>query len=293
MKQKSDEEDPKIVALLLGNGFDIANNFKTSYSDFVDSNQFKLLLDNNNALAKHIYGVKQLFDWVDVETELGNYSYSLEQSTPQSLQRKVTKTFLEEYTALKRSLYQYINSMSSSITNPEMEELINNWLNLTLPNYNTKLFIINFNYNPWDYITFFNNSIRENLLLGEPLHIHGKTDYRVPDAKDIVLGVDDKSVRGKKHNFIVKAFDNLTKDKEYFNNIHNASKYIIFGCSIGGTDIRYFKPIFEESKLKEFDIYGYGEMGLADVQSNIAKICDYDKFKAANNVNFLDSSKFS
>lgn len=293
MTQQPDTEKSKIIALLLGNGFDIANNFKTSYSDFVESEQFKLLLDNNNALAKHIYGVKRLYNWVDVETELGNYSFSLEQSTPPAAQRTVAQIFLDEYTALKRSLYQYINSMTSSVTNPKMEALIDNWLNITIPYNNSKLFIINFNYNLWDHIRFYNKAIRENLLLSEPLHIHGKTDYLVPEGEDIVLGVDDKSVRGASHNFIVKAFDNLTRDKEYFNNIHNASKYIIFGCSIGGTDIRYFKPIFEKSESKDFEIYGYGKIGLADVQSNIAKMCDFDAFKSSNNVRFLDSSVYS
>lgn len=64
----------KIVALILGNGFDLANNFKTSYCDFVESQNFKLLLDDNNALAKYIYKQKQLYNWVDVETEIGVYS---------------------------------------------------------------------------------------------------------------------------------------------------------------------------------------------------------------------------
>ena len=283
----------QIVALLLGNGFDIANNFKTSYCDFVESDVFKALLVSNNALATHIYNIKKLYNWVDVETEIGNYSFQLEKNTPPTKQREVTFLFLEEYTALKKALYQYINSMNSHTTNPKMEALIDKWLNLTIPDYNTKLFIVNFNYNLWDHIRFFNNAIKENLIGGQPLHIHGRTDYTVSEADNIVLGVDDRSIRGTSHNFIVKAFDNQTRDKEYFNTILKASKYIIFGCSIGGTDIRYFKPIFEKSKEKDFEIFGYGKIGLADVQSNIAKMCDFDIFKTSNNVSFIDSSDFS
>lgn len=285
--------DYSITAILLGNGFDIANNFKTSYCDFVESDYFKSLLVNDNALAKHIYSVKQLYNWVDVEIELGKYSFTLEETTAPENQRKIANILFAEYTALKKALYQYINSMRSSLVNPKMEALVDKWLNYTLPDNNTKLFIVNFNYNLWDHIRFFNHAIRENLITGQPLHIHGITDYLVPDSENIVLGVDDKSVRGASHNFIVKAFDNLTRDKEYFNNIHSATKYIIFGCSIGGTDIRYFKPIFDNSKNKEFEIYGYGAIGLADVQSNIAKICNFDEFKANNNVSFLDSSIYS
>ena len=49
------DNNPNIVALILGNGFDIANNFKTGYCDFIESDYFKLLLDKNNSLATHIY----------------------------------------------------------------------------------------------------------------------------------------------------------------------------------------------------------------------------------------------
>ena len=72
------DNNPNIVALILGNGFDIANNFKTGYCDFIESDYFKLLLDKNNSLATHIYSVKQLYNWVDVEIEIGNYSSTLE-----------------------------------------------------------------------------------------------------------------------------------------------------------------------------------------------------------------------
>ena len=287
------DNNPNIVALILGNGFDIANNFKTGYCDFIESDYFKLLLDKNNSLATHIYSVKKLYNWVDVEIEIGNYSSTLEKSTPPTKQREASNKFLKEYTDLKRALYQYINSMTSSLKNPKMEALINEWLNYTLPDYNTKLFIVNFNYNSWDHIRFFNYAIRENLVGNQPLHIHGKTDYLTPDSDNIVLGVDNQNVRGSHHNFIVKAFDSATRDRDYFNNIHNASKYIIFGCSIGVTDVRYFKPIFEKSHNKDFEIYGYGKIGIADIQDNISKICDFDSFKTINNVSFLDSSVFS
>lgn len=290
---ESSNNDSKIVAVILGNGFDIANNFKTSYNDFVESEEFKTLLQAENALAKHIYNVKNLYNWVDVEIEIGNYSFNLEESAEPQKQRIVALQFLKEYNDLKKSLYSYINSMRSSNENPKMRALINQWLNLTLPHYNTKLFVVSFNYNLWDQIAFNNHAILENILLGHPLHIHGVTDYLVPESENIVLGVDYNNKRGKSHNFIVKAFDNQARDKDFFSNILDASKFIIFGCSIGSTDTRYFKPIFEKSKGKEFEIYGYGKIGLADVQNNIAKLCDFDSFKTINNVKFLDSSIYS
>lgn len=283
----------KIVAIILGNGFDIANNFKTRYGDFVKSQTFNELLSSNNSLAKHISGVYNLFNWVDVELELGNYSFELERKTLPEKLYEVNTVFEQEYRALKSALYRYINSMTSSITNPKMKKLMDEWKNLTIPEYKTKLFIVTFNYLQWDTTTFLNESIKENLIGKEPLHIHGITNYFTEDADNIVLGVENTGVRGKSHNFIVKAFDSNTQAPQYFRNILKATKYIIFGCSIGGTDIRYFKPIFQNSKGKEFIIYGYGYKGLTDVQSNIAEICDFDTFITENEVKFIDSSEFT
>lgn len=253
----------------------------------------KKILDKGNALARHIYNVKQLCNWVDVETEIGNYSYELEKTTPLANQQMATQLFYDEHTSLTKALYQYINSMRSCMSNPKMDTLINEWLNYTIKGNTTKLFVVNFNYNVWDFITFFNQVNTDNLICGEPLHIHGKTSYTVEDSDRIVLGVDATNKRGESHNFIVKAFNDQTRTKEYFSNIHNASKYIIFGCSMGSTDTRYFKPIFEKSKGKDFEIYGYKKIGLADIKSNISKMCNFEDFISNNNVTFLDSSSLS
>ncbi len=286
-------EDYSITAILLGNGFDIANNFKTSYCDFVKSSMFADLLSSNNKLAEHIHGVYNLYNWVDVEMEIGMYSFYLEDRTPKEKLNEINIEFEREYRALKSALYSYINFMTSVTTNPKMVKLVEEWKNLTIPEYKTKLFIVTFNYNRWDTTTMLTDTIQDNIINRGPLHIHGITDYMVEDADNIVLGVENNGTRGASHNFIVKAFDSNTQAPTYFRNILNATKYIIFGCSIGDTDVRYFKPIFQKSKGKQFTIYGFGNKGLTDVQNNIAKICDFDSFITENDVDFKDSSIYS
>lgn len=291
--KENNNTEKKTVVIIIGNGFDIANNFKTSYSEFVKSEYFNNLIEAKNSLAIHIKGVYTLYNWVDVELEIGKYSFNLENKTAPHELEKVNRVFEEEFIELKRALYKYIQSMNSNKTNPKMEKLVDDWKNYTMPDYNTNLFIVTFNYHYWDTIKFLENLITENVIGKSPLHIHGKTDFSLEDSTEIVLGVENNGLRGKSHNFIVKAFDRNIRAPEYFRTIKNATKFIIFGCSIVGTDIRYFKPIFDKATNKEFLIYGYGRKGLTDVQYNISQLCDFDRFITENEVKFEDSSQFS
>jgi hypothetical protein len=284
---------PTITALILGNGFDIANNFPTRYSDFIKSSYFQELLNSNNQLASHIKSVYNLYNWVDVEVELGNYSFDLERKTPPSKQQEVTEQFREEYMALTKALYSYINSIRSGrITNPKMADLIEDWKESAVPQYyNNKLFVVNFNYLLHDKILF-QHSMNPTWFVNEnPLHIHGITDYQNDQDAKIVLGVEDDGHRGKSHNFIVKAFNGNAQAEVFFRNVDKVDKFIIFGCSIGETDKRYFKQIFDK-KGKFYEIYGYGQNGLCNLKSNISKICNYDNFLRDNEVKFIDSKQF-
>ena len=62
-------------AFIIGNGFDIANGFPTSYGDFLESTDFKNLLSQDNQLAKYIRDKRNEAKWVDMEIEIGKYSF--------------------------------------------------------------------------------------------------------------------------------------------------------------------------------------------------------------------------
>ena len=64
------------VVAIIGNGFDLNLGLKTSYSDFVNSKDFKSLLNKGNYLVDYLDGKHNLQKWIDVENELKLYSAS-------------------------------------------------------------------------------------------------------------------------------------------------------------------------------------------------------------------------
>ncbi len=59
--------------LIIGNGFDLNLGLKTSYKEFVESNEFKNLIRNND-LARYLQSVQNNQNWVDIEHELKKYA---------------------------------------------------------------------------------------------------------------------------------------------------------------------------------------------------------------------------
>lgn len=291
MYQKEDYKYNK--AFIIGNGFDKANRFPTSYGDFVESKDFKNLLSHDNHLAKYIRDKHNEAKWVDIEIEIGNYSFDLGENCKGKSFIKETEIFKNEYINLTNSLYWYIDNIRSGRTNPRMEELVRSWKNSLFGEVQERGFFVTFNYMRWDSIILQDKMINERFINNYPLPIHGMTRYDLNATPNIVLGVGENSVHCKEHTFIVKDYNPYCKADIYFKHIYDASHITIFGCSMGDTDQRYFRKLFSQAKDKTFDIYCYGYQETIKTKANISAICDFDKFISDNNVNFEDSKVFS
>lgn len=282
-------------AFILGNGFDKANGHPTGYGEFIESRNFKSLLSHDNQLAKHIWNKHSEDKWMDVEVEIGEYSYLLgEEYKENSFKfKKETDIFEKEFINLNGALYSYIDNIRNGKLNPRMEDLVKDWKNSLFGEVQEKAFFVTFNYLRWDTVILQEMMINSRFVSGYPLFIHGMTRYDESANPEIVLGVDEKSRHCKEHKFIVKANNPYCKADIYFKHIYDANEITIFGCSIGDTDQRYFSSLFSQAKGKTFKIYYYGSKEKTKIDTNIAAICDFDKFKIDNIVKFEDSSIFS
>lgn len=274
--------------IIIGNGFDIANNFPTQYIDFIASSFFTSLL-KSNMLSQYIYQKKEMQNWVDVEMELANYSNLLWKQYNGMIPVETTTRFEQEFLELRESLFHYIvNVQCSSKSNPAMEALVEEWLD-ELVCENKCAYILDFNYNIVDYRFFSRNiSIQRSFYNGNPNQVHGIAS---PDRENrIVLGVDKTNIKCKEHSFLIKEYNQHTHDMGYFESVETATKVIIFGCSLGRTDYRYFKPLFTSKKDKIFKIYCYGEQEYKKIKLSISEYTDsLSLFLSRNKVSFYDS----
>lgn len=280
-------------SFILGNGFDVANNFSTRYSDFINHQYFKELLMKDNQLAQSIQAQYEFAKWADIEMEIGKYSAMIGNMYKGESFIKESNRFEREYYNLNEALYWFIDDMRGSTRNTKMEELIANWKNSLFGKRKERAFFVTFNYLRWDTTILQENLFKENFVNQYPLYIHGATQYDSNATPNIVLGVDEKTVHCKEHKFIVKAYNKFTKADVYFKHIQDAYYITIFGCSIGNTDRCYFEPLFSQAKGKIFDIYCYGDKDMMDIKSNISAICNFNEFMANNQVNFIDSTQYS
>lgn len=280
-------------AFLLGNGFDVANNHSTCYSDFIAHQYFKKLLMKDNQLAQFIQTQYDYANWVDIEVELGRYSAIIEDTYKGQSFIRESGRFESEYNDLNEALYWFIDDIKTGTTNPKMEELIHSWKNGLFGKRQERAFFVTFNYLRWDSVILQDKLLSERFVGNYPLYIHGMTQYNANATPNIVLGVDEKTVHCKEHHFIVKAYNKYNKADVYFKHIYNANHITIFGCSMGDTDRRYFEPLLSQAKGKTFDIYCYGNKDEMEIKANIAAICQFDGFISNNQVRFIDSTPFS
>lgn len=102
--------NPKTL-LIVGNGYDLACGYATSYNDFIDSNNFKELIENNSNLCKYIKNKRGIQGWADVEEELYNYSINLTKIKGPN-NKEENKLFYCEFLSLRSALQSYITEQN-------------------------------------------------------------------------------------------------------------------------------------------------------------------------------------
>lgn len=276
-----------IDLIIVGNGFDLANNFKTSYKDFVKSEHFtEILLDND--LAKRIHAKLEIQNWVDVEMEIAEHSNFLFEKYRGNIPNDTNEKFKKEFYELSGALNNFINDICSFISNPYMESKVKFWLNRSLAEHK-KILIMTFNYVNYDFVAFTERTPRTLLINGSPIYVHGNaTRYE----NKIVLGVDERNIKCKQHLFLLKSLNKNTDTKGYFSYIDKADRIILFGCSLGGTDYRYYEPLLKNAKNKKYEICCYGDKEYLKIRNQINQYVGLEKdlFYEENEVTFYDSS---
>ena len=116
--------DSPTTLIFIGNGFDVAAGYPTSYKDFYESDYFKKILNNTsniNQLAKYIdvYN-NSIHGWADLEKILYEYAKSDVNDTDQAF---------NDFIDIKKALKRYLSSIQEQERlNDELSELVDTWL---------------------------------------------------------------------------------------------------------------------------------------------------------------------
>ena len=274
--------------LIVGNGFDLSMEFKTSYGDFMQSSYFPN--KETSSLCSYLYDqYEENMGWIDIENELSEFSRML--TTKKLNAKKINATldiesFREEYDELKSSLKFYLQEETKRAFCPSPE----NHAKRVIDQLPAGSKIISFNY----------TSIIERLTWdkfkdskGNLLHIHGS----LAPYDDIVFGVEDFAKLSKEHVFLYKAYSPHLKVQEFSDWLNSAERIIFYGYSLGDTDRQYFEKFFRklcsgDSSFTELVFYYYGQASYDNLIWQLQMLTNHKltQLQIQNKIEFIDCS---
>ena len=268
---------------IIGNGFDLNLGLKTSYSDFVNSKEFKSILNAENYLANYLEGKHNLQKWIDVENELKLYS-----KTQNILE--AAEQFRADFSVVSTTLKNYLATLSYANLNKsayayKLLEIIKN----------EDFLLLDFNYTQTTETILLELGISQNEIDERLIKVHGS----VQDGQ-IIFGVEDQADIKPKHVFLRKAYHQNFKAINVIDNLENLQELYILGHSLGETDHMYFNNFFMTysfahyfGKGKKITLYYYGEEGYNQLFMQLDELTrkSLSLFKRNNEFKTVDTSK--
>lgn len=239
---------------IIGNGFDLNLELKTSYADFINTEEnflFPVLLQDNNSLAKYLYEKHKKANWIDIEKELVNYAQTVTDDN--------YNLFKSEYKDLKKCLMQYLSCLDFTKINKKSSAYLlikDNIKDFT----ENEFLILDFNYTPTLKNILVELGLNQESIDKHLIKMHGSLD-----KQDIILGIHDDAGKSNAQIFIKKSKNNSFRDDINLHYImNNCENLFIFGHSLGKTDEIYFKKIFyrfsiDTGRQIKLNLYHHGE----------------------------------
>ena len=275
---KEDQNKRKIV-MLIGNGFDLNLGLKTSYKDFLASEQFEEYKKEGSQLAEYLSGKYELNNWIDIENELKIYSKDVYTSQDR-------KEFKRDYHDLCKYLCEYINCIHYDAIDKD-----SNAYQLFIKQIrsdNAQIYIYDFNYTETVSKIIEDNKVDQKAET-QIIKVHGTA----ADNK-IVFGVEDDAYINPDDSFLYKSGSHHYNSEININEkLKTANGIVVIGHSLGETDHFYFKRFFQDSiypKSKKFTFTYYTEDGwdalIKQLQDlTLSHLAD---FRSNNDNNFIE-----
>lgn len=222
--------------LIIGNGFDLDLELKTSYSDYYRSD-FWPFREPKTLMGAFLENERSINNWMDLEEKLGEYairSYIGDIKTPKYFPSKNK----DDFDSIVNSLEVFLSkSEKGAINNSSTAASV---LNAHLNSFSIPV-IITFNYTNLQEIA---RRIDIKTLFS-PYHIHGNLQEH-----NIILGVGERYTYNsfkiqKENDFLYKTSSPHYNPPQIADLLNNAPNITFFGLTLGGMDAPYFSGLFQ------------------------------------------------
>ncbi len=263
-----------LLALILGNGFDIDMGLPSKYSDFVQSPEYKDFEDRmhkmyykeelGKSLILHLQNAYAKSNWFDIEEEIHKYVV-----TNKGFDDRMIRLIRSEFNELKKALVNYLKRITNNFT--ANKEKLSTYLLYRLRECPLTATEIYFNYtNPSEYLKL---PLQKEIFNGAQhwfTYVHGSLR-----ENDIVLGCDLQEGENvnRQLSFMYK-YNQLNKANHVARSILEAKEIIFFGHSINEMDFCYFKEFFKAAcaspnPIRHLTIITYDEESERNIKDNI------------------------
>lgn len=248
------------ILFIIGNGFDLDLNLKTSYSDFLDSGYFSNNMNHHQFPSRYeldeldeeinIFNFlsfqKNIKGWIDVENELAHLASRKVRKKYASNEEPmvlapVSVTEKDTFQKLRLALCDYLKDISYDDINYnsyalKLLKILNNRPNSEM---------ITFNYTDINKLAPY---IGEDKISIPINYMHGSLDSRKRDSDDtsIILGFQDKITIDDSYCFMIKSHSPYYMSHNIKSKLAQADEVIFFGHSLGSTDYPYFEDFFKK-----------------------------------------------
>lgn len=272
--------------LIIGNGFDLNFGLKTSYTDFLNSDEFEMI--RYESLSKYLRQQQYLHNWVDIEVELANYCqqmYKIKEGKD-----RLKDGLRREYNDLKSELKKYLTNIEVPVLDVHTDNYALNLVQDLCETQKSPLDIISFNY----------TQTLERIQKAKPLppidvrvyHIHGSLNT------DIVFGVDDGADLEREEVYLYKAYSQYKNTRALNRLLSQYTNIVFFGYSMGWTDRQYFQPFFsyltkDNGDEHNITFYYYGTSAYDNLKYELQLFTAYElsTLEMNHNVEYIDCQK--
>ena len=307
--------------IILGNGFDLAHDLKTSYKDFIKY-IFESSINYNKEIRNDLIDVGgllneyQSYDFIKSELEnilkfKNKYGYIKFNNI--FFKQLISRYFETDWLNIEEHYFHVLNSTSSEgiellqfefeVIKKHLEnfltseiksnniKLIPEFFNIFLDNNPNQLIFLNFNY------TLTVNKYIEDLNLGNKLkilNVHGELNS---NDNRIIFGYGDDT--NPKYTELINKNNNLYLNnlkRQLYNfssvysqidsiiNVHDTIDIYIIGHSLGLTDKTLLKEILENQYVRDIKLFYYKDRnGFGELNNNIRRIVNDQTFKKVLN----------
>lgn len=267
--------------LILGNGFDLAFGFWTSYANFVNVRagkdywpftEFPSGKYMKESLYHHFYNFVQTHEdelgrirWIDIEGELWNYVNSKKGI---QVNTELVQEDERSYNSLVYQLQTYLSAVYPYRRNQDIDITVPTEILKAIRGNGGFNLIYTFNYTDPTYILSKFAGYSENEM-PKIKYMHGSLN-----DKNIVLGFNEDLTLPQEYDFMFKC--DKIEPHNLANDLLDADDIIVYGLSFGQIDGIYFKPFLEQlssvitaKRKPRFSIITYDEISVKSIQRNL------------------------